>query len=461
MRIRNGRFQYFAAACIIIIGLLTGCGKQKVDYIKVDTEDEEEGGLGLMDGVKDKWKDTVLCTGSDGTEHSIEISIIPSIPNVEQMSVVEVKEFEFSPENKQRVAEAFFGNEVYSANLRMMIEKKLEDCEETISSYEQRLSEAGYSESDIRLWEEEKKQFEEEYAALCEKLENASESLEKTSGYEDDSYIGKIGDAYYELRFEEELGSNNIYFEEEGRKAAAKSRKISIYPAVPLMSEEELLAVGYGCDDNMIEEYNCGEAEQMLLEKLVKAGFGYLCTDTMACVGGNNRGTFDQIREQYGTSYVFSLGTGVDDIPFSRFGSAGDYLLHMSWSGTISIPELTDDLMATVYDQRVFELYYWDPMEVVSVVPNVSMLSLDSVKKILKDEIAKDSSLADLAGESAIRLNKLELIYFPVADSGKEGYRSYVPAWRLSNSGAYYGIMINAMDGSVIQLQRELGIEEG
>ena len=68
-------------------------------------------------------------------------------------------------------------------------------------------------------------------------------------------------------------------------------------------------------------------------------------------------------------------------------------------------------------------------------------------------------------GQEDLILNSIELTYFRVQDKEKEGYYSYIPVWRICRQAklgneimeetVYNPVLINAIDGTIINLREE------
>lgn len=109
------------------------------------------------------------------------------------------------------------------------------------------------------------------------------------------------------------------------------------------------------------------------------------------------------------------------------------------------------------------EVHIVDPIEVVSVTSGVSLLSMEEIKKILKKEIEEHmepEQYKEYTPGKGISLDRLELIYFRIKNTQEDGYYSYVPVWKLSCGGVNLFVMVNAIDGSIIDITEDLYINE-
>jgi hypothetical protein len=103
-----------------------------------------------------------------------------------------------------------------------------------------------------------------------------------------------------------------------------------------------------------------------------------------------------------------------------------------------------------------------NPLVETGITKNVSILSLDSIENIMIDELTENfDSYVPYSYEEVQRLDYMQLIYFRVEDDTEEESNrySYIPVWRLSKgipSNMQCCIVVNAIDGSVIDVQKEV-----
>ncbi len=100
---------------------------------------------------------------------------------------------------------------------------------------------------------------------------------------------------------------------------------------------------------------------------------------------------------------------------------------------------------------------------------DVSLLALEDIQNIIKEKVIKDFGsfrFIYTSEDRQVEFNKMELIYFRVKDEENEGSYSYVPTWRLgqissggdmgNKNSIYNCILVNAIDGSVINFYNEI-----
>lgn len=117
---------------------------------------------------------------------------------------------------------------------------------------------------------------------------------------------------------------------------------------------------------------------------------------------------------------------------------------------------------STVYINDYGILYFeiYEPVSLVQKIDDVTLLSLDTVKGIIKKELSEHPEKY-LSEDEVTNFTVLELNYVCVKDESREEYFSYVPAWRLSHRKGTESdriikdrpVFVNAIDGSIIYLE--------
>lgn len=287
--------------------------------------------------------------------------------------------------------------------------------------------------------------------------------------YDADDYIGSRAGRLYRLSFTEEEGERCLL------------RQITLTP----QNLQEVCPEKYKTLDDPVcsprilgdnVENECEMSEEEALEEAIRfiqsLGLEYsvvshVCPLVWSDAGGNSD-------EWSVNGYVFSFDLGVDGISFVDFGSETDYMhnLYLGY-GTerlnLDIKEKTQcslnarlDLYVT--DQGVIYMTANNPQKITDVVEGVELLSLDTVKGILKNELETNWKSLRFSSHSKF-FTAMELIYFRIQDKENPQKYSYVPAWRLAlvakDTAAHQisirnPIFINAIDGSMIDYYCEL-----
>lgn len=109
-----------------------------------------------------------------------------------------------------------------------------------------------------------------------------------------------------------------------------------------------------------------------------------------------------------------------------------------------------EEIIICVNDNGIIYMKYDAPKEITSVLAeDVSMVSFDGIKSSVKDEMLA-SEVYDYR-----KFRYMELTYFPLRNKDDINSYSIVPAWRLSSTEPIDSkdyIVINAMDGSIINV---------
>ena len=150
--------------------------------------------------------------------------------------------------------------------------------------------------------------------------------------------------------------------------------------------------------------------------------------------------------------YIIDYGEGVDGIAFCK---SLDFTRNMDIWET---PDNYDDFMPygsssfIVTDQGVTEFTVSYPVDIVNESKNVELLSMDTIKEIIKDDMTKNSDQYDFTQNHTY--NNLKLGYIRLKDASDKDKCTYVPAWCLSKQDKGYDrypVYVNAIDGTIIR----------
>lgn len=140
--------------------------------------------------------------------------------------------------------------------------------------------------------------------------------------------------------------------------------------------------------------------------------------------------------------YVFVYDFGVDDVSFADFGCEWQYWNFCTQKKSSDDINTSMEACIRIYvnDHGAFRVNIRNPLETKKVSSEVELLPLTAIQEIMKDELTKDIGQfrfswpqTSAIGSRKAKLNDMQLIYFRVKDKENEGRYSYVPAWRLSN----------------------------
>lgn len=387
----------------LLVGLLCGCREEQVDYVEEETE---VSGIQAQfaDAVSEKWKDQLTATAENGEEVVVKINAEVSIPETDEVSVYEVREYENTPDNKRMFAEAFFGDEVYSCiKNREYLEAWIAEDELRLSDLEGKYESLSPEDDVYEIVEENIAELRDERSMLEDALATAGSELVKETDYTVNRFIGKLDGEYYQLSFgEEEVFASSFL---------GIVKKMTIYmDSCDLFEGDE---AGASSGIRSLEE-----AVERTAGMLEKAGFSDLEV-TSAELYYLTEETAEAGDPQY--RYEIDLSSDTEIQFHANYGEGMLSGLHIRFL-----------------------------LETVSVTEGVSLLDFEEIRKILVNKISGDWEIA-WENDFSITLSQMDLVYFCVKDEDKEGYYSYLPVWKLSARGGWPCIYVNAIDGNVLK----------
>ena len=457
----------------LCLSVAAGCKNKAVDYdmegVSESSEssrkvngNSEEGLKQFADAIEDEpyWQEKLTeveladgSTGLWGVEHA-EISI----PDAEQMYVVEVEERYFDEAEKERIAGQLFGEEVYYYDTAHLPRK---DLEERQSRYQEEYDAASKT-------SEEGEQLEKKLAECEEAMKTAGDAYIPVDEYDVDEYLGKRGGIFYELSFEDD---KTIRFS-HGRVSNVKEtygrgRSISLVPKdiYQICSEEVSGAenLNYGVWDPEADyENKCRLSEEEALE-LAQSFVGDLDLDYSVYAGSSPLHWFEGTSFMHlADGYVFYFDAGIENLSFVQYGTQDNYYLDADKGEKTEELHYSLNARMEIYvnEKGIIGMKAENPIKVMHVSEGVKLLSLKNIEEIIKDHIVRGD------GIPSFDQTELKLIYFRVRDKENQGYYSYIPTWRFAR-GAFMDekmnaevidnvTLINAIDGSVIDFFDEV-----
>ncbi|MCI5620198.1 MAG: DUF6034 family protein [Lachnospiraceae bacterium] len=476
--------------------LLSGCGDRPVDYSLDDTEvtestqRESASGLAQLTDTK-KWEAEWKSTTESGNTIEFEVNAEITVPEADSMHVIEVKAPEEGEAYTEQVVKAVFGDGEVSYYDDVRLPK--EPLQEKIAYYEdeiaanQKLLEDQHHPVGASMEQEIQNTIEEEQEKLAScraALETASENYTPVDAYDGEIYRGIIEGAAYILRVEWPPTDGKITFSDaeggiismevdgDGPLNEQKEVLISLYPEdiYQVCPEEVAGAEGLAYDSFSLEncENECAlteqEAENVVKQTLENIGFSNPVqrrVDAIYWYGDMEDlgdGTF-QSNTQRTDGYWFRYELGIDELSLTGFGEEVLYWDYDKSSSFYSMGAYAD---VYVTERGVIAMEVHNPVEVTGVTREVKLLPLENIQKIISDELMEHPDQYPFVGQTKVSFHSMELIYFRVHDDSREGYYSYIPSWRLcDHSSDFFGltcentVMVNAIDGSIIDLAEE------
>lgn len=393
----------------LMMGTLWGCSEKEVDYV-MDTEDPQEELTGSLNQFEEleKWDETWELTLADGQKADVDINASVTVPEGDAMSVVEVEKITVDAAFKEQILTAFFG--------------------ETDVYYH----DSQNSDTDVVA----------EDLSVC------------------NQYLGYRDSVPYYVNFAED-GDPAV---EIGVGLSASDPE-SLYgrPNV-LMDKQEAICFSIGeIDGDNLCSVDEEEAKEQAERFLHEAGFAnqvFLNSESICWYGWDLDEENQQIDDvQVLDGYCFYYSIGVDGIAFRTYGTGMDYSGGSDSSMLFDIEEIEDDLCdwveIWVNDSGITGVRIEYPVTVTRVTNQVKLMPLASIQEIMKGEVMEHADRYHF--DEYTNMTSMELIYFRVRDVDTEGSYSYVPTWRLSRFSYNNPVLVNAIDGSVIYLEDELG----
>ncbi|MCI7106479.1 MAG: DUF6034 family protein [Agathobacter sp.] len=455
----------------LALGLLTGCSNKKVIYDIDHTQSTQsgmksDGGFGLAQFADaETWKESWKATNAAGDTYDISISADISVPEVDQMSVVEVKEAEMDEAFKKQIIEGLFPEEtVYNNDAdhwpKERVQQQIEKLEEELKQMKQNkesFDEEDYNQSIKALDDEIKK-----YTA---QLSSAPSDYQPVEEYRGSSYLIEHDGIFYRIEFD------------ETNYGAFCMKTVHMEPDdYQTLCPDELKEKDWHWyeGEESTEENKCSLTKQEAQAVAERALSAMNLTDmvleeTLPLVWGGNISGDDGIgieNEKVTDGWKFSYGMGIEGVSFRQYGTENDYRFDEFYEsmakGEDYMYSMNSGIALSIMDEGVIGMELCCPIEITSVTKDVELLSMENIQTIMRNELTEHIDQYPSL-ESVNYYTNMELIYFRIRDEEKKGYYSYVPVWRLSvqfededgNQQMERAVLVNAIDGGVIYLQDE------
>lgn len=462
----------------IVIISLTGCSGKKIDYGNESESKETKNMSALADIRADSgWNENFTIQTGNG-EKTVYVNANIVVPDFDNMSVVEVKNIKVGADFKKSVIEAYFGySTVYYHDIphytKEEIYHSMEVVKNEIAGYQQEIDAGLITEEGVSRVMKSENDLLEQY----EKAEpSALDTREKATDYTDcNEYLGYIGNVFCELRFGIAEDGSLEYISAQPLKAGSEGTLYDDseygYYGPPSFAEEKGVE-GFnggstGGDTTSSYDNECALSKDEAIKKaeefqnkLGMASQVYIGTSDYEWSAGVIEDGDDTVKTDDKESvikdtawgYIIDYGEGVDGIAFCK---SLDFTRNMDIWET---PDNYDDFMPygsssfIVTDQGVTEFTVSYPVDIVNESKNVELLSMDTIKEIIKDDMTKNSDQYDFTQNHTY--NNLKLGYIRLKDASDKDKCTYVPAWCLSKQDKGYDrypVYVNAIDGTIIR----------
>ncbi len=516
---RRGIRKRFMYVTLLGLGmnLLMGCKEKTVDYnIEGATEEAQEAnserdtvGRGKK-GVKQfadepEWwswnEEDWYVTNAKGED--VETCVAGAevtVPDAEEMFVVEVKEPEFDAAYKKQMAERIFEDEeIYYYDLVHLPKKDIEEQREQCQKLRQ-LADNNIDYNDVRYLRRQYQFDGEDLEGWKERLDQELlryDNVGKEAGtaytladkYDVDEYLGMYSGIAYELSFLESDCVRKIddgpylggVTSEHGNFMNCRGKEISLrandlYQVCPeeVKEVDSLYYRGMG----LLMENQCSlsekEAKELARQFVDRLKLDYSVNTDCETLGWW-KGTDSYMQPDWRVDYlpdgyIVRFEAGVDSVSFPKFGTQETDWNFRKMKKASEDPQYCLKAQMEVYvtDKGVIGMRAYHPIETVSISGGVDLLPLEAVKASVREQLLNHftdfrfrETIQD-DGRRTVYFDRMDLIYFRVRNREDAGYYSYLPVWRLSEEGYDYPkyfenpLLINAIDGSVINFYDEV-----
>ena len=490
--------QGLIAAGLVTMGLMlcSGCGKEKVDYnigngtatgsdslaekdaSSGDNASGESGELRTKVNAPDSYEGEIPVGDSGLKSITIKADKI-EIPDASTMSVMYCDKVDGGADFKKNILESCFDTDkgIYIEDHKHVYK---DDLDLQIEEYER-----GYDAAMAAGDTERASSYSDALAEYRSDAQNVVSGRTPLTDYNDidirSDIVGYRGDELYSFSF---TGDNSSSF--------GVDADMDVYPQQRLYSlrpiEDDLGVMDVTFYDSGDEETGVDNKSEMTAEEAQAVAYDYFdsiglsdvklssCTDMFWCYYDYKN---DIIAEE-ADGYVISMNRTVNGVELYS-----PYLLNIDYfdtSGDIGYLVTNENFKVYVYDGQVVRANITTGLEKKDEENNVSLLSWDEILEAAKTAIPEYyGNLDRKTGYLDITFDEVKLTYYRVKDTatdenGKGIVKGYkiIPAWAFictdageNGDATFIGsgdkdmypfqlVIINAMDGSVVDLTQEV-----
>lgn len=435
---------------LFFLAVLTGCQRREVVY-------EEEGAASSSDSIMEKENGgSLLNTLGIGDEQiweenipledaviAVEAEVV--VPDVSELCTLEVSQYYYTAEDKQRVAEYFLDRDSIKVDREKVqtkesISKDIQTCNALL---EQEADDDSPDESYMAAVQREQKRLEN----LLGNAPDASSVTEDVGGYEQDCYLGTKNGIPYSLDFNicrEKNTSSWVLRAQEGDSFVTEGEKWQGF----IQFANETMPVAEVKENLCDKEKAVGQAKKIVEELGLN-----LCVAEIYDVYW---GLEDNRTECNGYQIALTRqigGVAVDNVSYMKSYHENTYLD----AETMKQAYDKENIIITLNDKGIYSVECYGILSEGELSGPVRLLGYDQIKEIFRQELNKFKT-----GVVDITFRGLELTYIRISNPERRDTYTYIPAWRLAQWGLdnMYAIVssdiwINALDGSRIDLEEE------
>ncbi len=435
--------------------VFTACGKQKPENISEDLEQIENNGTAQTKGEglnamlavdEEKFVDSVTL-GSKTIDINAEIVV----PDVDSMKIVTLESMQIDREYKKSLLEKLFDKPYVLDEMdppQWYIDKYIEGFKiqrENYLSGETEPADKDYYEyinGVLEAWEKR------DAGAFKDKV---------STDYEEEVYYGEYRGNTYEII----IGNGVIYlhpadYNEMTHFQASSGHvgRYGLYGAGENLSREGMIKALEAVDNHC--EISLEEAQKMAEDFIQGLGYtGFSCCRIDALSWCDME---EESPVPYEDGYQFTFYREIDGIAINQDKSIFGCLKHGAYDKDYNMVEVFDVSVTDVGVIEASAYYLHEEKEILT--ENTKLLSYQQVKDVFKSVLSEDPAYFQFIATTET-LNVLELTYYLMEE---EDTAVVIPVWRLSKQDthfdidaqenvaeiAMFAVMINAIDGSVI-----------
>ncbi|MBQ8412928.1 MAG: hypothetical protein IJX12_04880, partial [Lachnospiraceae bacterium] len=157
---------------------------------------------------------------------------------------------------------------------------------------------------------------------------------------------------------------------------------------------------------------------------------------------------------QLGARKGSNVNSSSDDMAFLQF----QYNNSLDWDSG-EYPRMSHNMeriYVTVTDYGVIYFNYDNPIHIDTVMAeNVELLSFERIQNSVEDILYNEPFYNDMFLDGFV-ITSIKLVYFPYEDEEGTGDIAIIPVWCFNNMNDNATLMINAIDGTMIDMGQQL-----
>ena len=436
--------------CLVLF-VATGCGKKNVDYISDENTDNVEivatKTLKEQYEIPDSWTETGV-----GINNNVSIEAQITVPDATAMCVLDMSRKQYDAKAKKELIEYLNEGKVYKYDFQYytkdMILPYLEAAQESIDYATETgmFNEYAYLED---MYYDELEKYSTAY-------ENAPEELILADDYENNEFLIEYNGYEYDVYIHEnEIGMDLLHTYKDVYGGKQES-----YYGIQVDYETTVT----DDSDNMctISKENAKKMAVDFLETIEIYDFGVI--DILpAYFNGEGDAGYDAWHNGYtvvfgreidgviidGSKQGITNDTNMqNDIAWLQF-SENTNVMEFDWEKDPGIRKITvtERIYVVINDEGVISFKYENPLVMENIqTDNVQLLSFDNIKNYFLIELENKEYYEKL------RYIYCDLMYFPYKNVENTDDVAIIPVWVLNNVMYKNPIIVNAIDGSIVNL---------